>query len=143
VGGKYSKLGGTYSSEDPSSPRNYLLSTENQKVTKLDRPGASKVWVMVCEHPDSINDAILQFEPGFLPVSYEWQDLPGSLHNGGTALSFADGHCEIHKWQDPRTVHPVHMVFKWWQTGNNNYPVGIPSPPSVDYAWMCQGIPYQ
>jgi prepilin-type N-terminal cleavage/methylation domain-containing protein/prepilin-type processing-associated H-X9-DG protein len=142
VGGKYGNIGGTYNPEDPANPRNYIANTTDLKVQKLDRPGAAKVWVMVCEHPDSINDAILQFVPGCPPTSFTWQDMPGSLHNGGTTLSFADGHAETHKWLDARTRWPVHMTFKWWQSGSGNYSVGIPTP-SVDYAWMEQGIPYQ
>jgi len=142
VGGKYNASGsGTYSAEQPGAPRNYIMDTTGQKISKLDRPGPTRVWVLVCEHPDSINDAIFQFVPGLTPTSYAWQDLPGSLHNGSTDFSFADGHCEMHKWMSGSTVKPVHMMFKWWQNGAN-YPVGLPKP-SDDYAWMCAGIPYR
>jgi prepilin-type N-terminal cleavage/methylation domain-containing protein/prepilin-type processing-associated H-X9-DG protein len=144
VGGKYGTMGGTYSAEDPVNARNYIADTTNQKMTKLDRPGPTKVWVMICEHPDSINDPTFQFEPGCPPTSYQWQDMPGSLHNGGTTLSFADGHCEMHKWMDGRTKWPVHMQFKWWPgpPSSGNYIVGLPTP-SADYAWLNQGVPYQ
>jgi prepilin-type N-terminal cleavage/methylation domain-containing protein/prepilin-type processing-associated H-X9-DG protein len=140
VGGKYSTMGGTYNPEDPNSPRNYIQDTTGKKATILANPGPAKVWVIVCEHPDSISDCEFQFQPGYLPTAFVWQDLPGSLHGHGTTFSFADGHAEIHKWLDARTIKPVHMQFKWWQTGVN-YPVGVP--PSVDYAWMDLGVPYQ
>jgi len=38
-------------------------------------------------------------------------DCPASYHDGSGALSFADGHSEIHKWRDEatrrRTSHPT------------------------------------
>jgi len=143
VGGKYNSTGaGTYSAETGGTPRNYIMDTTDQKIYKLDQPGPTKVWVIICEHPDSINDAIFQFVPGQFPTSYAWQDLPGSLHNGCTTLSFADGHAELHKWLDGRTVLPVHTIFKWWQTSGSTYPVGGVNP-SADYAYMNSGIPYQ
>ncbi len=143
VGGKYGTTGGTYSAETPGTPRTYIFDTTGQKVYKLDRPGPTKVWVIICEHPDSINDGVFQFVPGQQLLSYTWQDMPGSLHNGCTTLSFADGHAEMHKWLDSRTIWPVHMQFKWWPgpPATGNYGVGLPTP-SVDYAWMNQGVPY-
>ena len=36
--------------------------------------------------------------------STAWADNPGVLHEGGTCLSFADGHVEYWKWLDKRTL---------------------------------------
>ena len=33
-----------------------------------------------------------------------WWDAPPVRHGDGTTFSFADGHVEYHKWQDPRTI---------------------------------------
>jgi prepilin-type processing-associated H-X9-DG protein len=33
-------------------------------------------------------------------------NFPGSFHNGAGGLTFADGHAEVHRWLDPRTVPP-------------------------------------
>jgi prepilin-type processing-associated H-X9-DG protein len=132
----------TYNPEDPASPRTYIKDTKNKGVSILNRPGPSRVWVMLDEHPDSITDAIFQFQPGHPPPSYQWQDVPSSHHSGGGALSFADGHSEIHKWMDPRTKKDVQYKWKWWQTGLT-YPVpNNPVTPSPDYAWMNGGMPY-
>ena len=34
-------------------------------------------------------------------------DLPASYHNGACGFAFADGHSEIKRWLDKRTVVPV------------------------------------
>jgi prepilin-type processing-associated H-X9-DG protein len=31
-------------------------------------------------------------------------DYPASYHNNAAGFAFADGHSEIHKWFDPRTM---------------------------------------
>jgi prepilin-type N-terminal cleavage/methylation domain-containing protein/prepilin-type processing-associated H-X9-DG protein len=58
-------------------------------------PGPAETWVFLDEHPCSINDA------GFFnPYVSSWVDQPASYHNGAAGVSFADGHSEVHKWQD-------------------------------------------
>jgi prepilin-type processing-associated H-X9-DG protein len=41
------------------------------------------------------------------PAQASLPDFPASYHNGAGGLSFADGHAEIRKWKDPRTMPPV------------------------------------
>ena len=41
------------------------------------------------------------FDPS---ADYEWWDPVGLLHNNACTLSFADGHAEMHKWLDERTI---------------------------------------
>jgi prepilin-type N-terminal cleavage/methylation domain-containing protein len=116
------------------------------KMSDLLIPGPSMIWVMVDEHPDSINDADFQFDAGYPPASFVWRDLPGSMHAGACGISFMDGHSEIHKWQNRSmngaavgaTALPVKGQTKWWHP-NGDYPV----PQSVDYAWMNDRMPYQ
>jgi prepilin-type processing-associated H-X9-DG protein len=88
-------------------------------------------WVLVDEHPDSINDAMLYVNPGMPLVNAAWVDWPASYHAGACGFSFADGHSEIHKWQDSRTLAPVTY------TSINNMPVRG----SVDYGWIAQRTP--
>jgi prepilin-type N-terminal cleavage/methylation domain-containing protein/prepilin-type processing-associated H-X9-DG protein len=74
-----------------------LLNCERifEKMTDVNRPQPSNLWVFVDEHPDSINDG------SFFNAqrNYEWIDLPSNLHCGGCGFAFADGHSEIHKWR--------------------------------------------
>ncbi|NOS70705.1 MAG: type II secretion system protein [Verrucomicrobia bacterium] len=63
------------------------------KQTQVPRP--SKTWLLLDEHPDSINDGYFINNPG----ASAWQDIPASYHCGSCGFSFADGHSEIKKWK--------------------------------------------
>jgi prepilin-type processing-associated H-X9-DG protein len=65
-------------------------------------PAAAQIFVFMEEHPDTISDGY------FLNKAYprEWIRLPASYHNGGANISFADGHAELHHWQDAATKPP-------------------------------------
>jgi prepilin-type N-terminal cleavage/methylation domain-containing protein/prepilin-type processing-associated H-X9-DG protein len=68
-----------------------------------DIPEPSRIFALVEEHPDSINDGYFlnKFH------SYEWIDLPASYHNGGANFVFADGHAEYHRWRQASTTPPA------------------------------------
>ena len=102
-----------------------------KKLGDLVRPPPAMAWVLVDEHPDSINDSMLYVNPALPPASAEWVDWPASYHDGACGVSFADGHSEIHKWRDSRTIAPVRYIVI------NNLLV----PNSVDYAWIAQRTP--
>jgi prepilin-type processing-associated H-X9-DG protein len=57
-------------------------------------PAPGKTWLVLDEHPDSINDGYFINNPD----AGAWQDIPASYHNGACGFSFADGHSEIKKW---------------------------------------------
>ena len=80
------------------------------RLSDIVNPPPDKAWVFIDEHEDSIDDGrFLVVSPNTYPWDY-WVELPGSRHNGGTALSFADGHCEFKKWTDPRTKKRVERI---------------------------------
>lgn len=88
----------------PGSPPLYKL---NFKMADLRQPGPSDTWVFIDEREDSINDgwfAVDMVNQGSHAVLV---DVPASYHNRAGNLSFADGHCETHKWIDPRTTPPL------------------------------------
>jgi len=60
------------------------------------RPGPAHLLVFIDENPYSINDGFFVCQP----TNPNWVDCPATYHNGGSGLSFADGHAEIHRWQD-------------------------------------------
>jgi prepilin-type N-terminal cleavage/methylation domain-containing protein/prepilin-type processing-associated H-X9-DG protein len=109
------------------------------KLQDLNHPGPADVFVILDEHPDSINDAIFAFNPGFPPGQETWRDLPASFHNRTGSFSFADGHSEIHKWADGRTVQPI--LYKSW--GMVIHPGGYNVSVSADYEWMNNHMPYK
>jgi prepilin-type N-terminal cleavage/methylation domain-containing protein/prepilin-type processing-associated H-X9-DG protein len=88
-------------------------------------PGPVNLFVTAEEHPDCIDDAWLITDP---TTPNEWFNLPASYHNGALGVSFADGHAEIHKWRDARTIQPVTQV---WRSGE-----WVSAPGSVDINWM-------
>ncbi|MSU62026.1 MAG: type II secretion system protein [Pedosphaera sp.] len=74
------------------------------KVSQIVKPSPTEALVFLDEREDSIDD-------GYYAVNMDKANLqlpnyPGSFHNGAGGLSFADGHTEIHRWVDPRTVPP-------------------------------------
>jgi len=80
----------------------------------------SKIIVFADEHPDSINDGCLR-EWGTPDIS-TFADLPGSYHDAGVNLGYADAHVDYHKWQNKLTVQPVtQSSYNYTKTtGENN-----------------------
>ena len=78
-----------------------------RKMGDLIVPGPSDSWLFTDEHPDSIDDAILYSNPGSTNGVGQFTELPSSDHGGACGMGFADGHAEIHKWKDSRTVRGV------------------------------------
>jgi prepilin-type processing-associated H-X9-DG protein len=64
------------------------------KMSTIRAPGPSKLWVLVDEDVQGLNDAAFAFGM----EKYQWRDAPGTYHNGGCGFAFADGHSETHKW---------------------------------------------
>lgn len=77
------------------------------KTSDVVRPTPTDLWVLVDEHPDSINDGFLI---NYILDESSWADLPASYHNGACGFSFADGHSEIKKWQEASTIVPVKHI---------------------------------
>jgi prepilin-type N-terminal cleavage/methylation domain-containing protein/prepilin-type processing-associated H-X9-DG protein len=59
----------------------------------------AKTWVLMDEHPDSINDAALAVAcTDAQTASAQIIDYPANYHNGACGMAFSDGHAEIHRW---------------------------------------------
>ncbi|HOC58144.1 MAG TPA: prepilin-type N-terminal cleavage/methylation domain-containing protein [Verrucomicrobiota bacterium] len=98
------------------------------KMTDIIRPSPDMLWVITDEHPDSINDAGLAVECAWTNANARIIDYPASFHANACGIAFADGHSEIHKWKDPRTMPPVKY--------DNTLPLNVSSPNNPDVAWM-------
>lgn len=79
------------------------------KASDFVAPGPSMTWVLVDEHPDSMNDGFFCVDMNGYPNqgATKLPDVPASYHNGACGFAFADGHSEIKKWKDPRTKPKV------------------------------------
>jgi len=92
-----------------------------RKISEMVRPGPSMTFVMLDERKDSINDGYFVVEmDGFPnPSTTEIVDWPASYHGKAGGLVFADGHSEIHRWRDPRTMPPLTTDLNVQSSPNN------------------------
>ncbi len=99
------------------------------KSSDINIAGPSNMYVLLDEHPDSINAGGFANQMVESPGSARIIDYPASYHNGAAGLSFADGHAEIKKWLDPRTVLPVQ---------NKLMPLNVASANNRDMIWLAE-----
>jgi prepilin-type N-terminal cleavage/methylation domain-containing protein/prepilin-type processing-associated H-X9-DG protein len=85
----------------------YRVYTKDSQI--IDPPPAM-LWVMVDEHPDSINDGGFGVAMPTAISATRWVDVPAKYHNNACGFSFADGHSEIHKWVRPAAIPNVTYV---------------------------------
>jgi prepilin-type N-terminal cleavage/methylation domain-containing protein/prepilin-type processing-associated H-X9-DG protein len=97
-----------------------------QFLKESDIPDPSSIFVILDEHPDSINDGYF-----LITENQTWDDLPASYHNGGGSFSFADGHAVIHHWHDSTTVCPP-VAY------GANLPIWLRSDDLTDFNWVLQ-----
>ena len=95
--------------------------------------GPSMTWILIDEHPGSINDAAfaVQMQQASTLSQARIIDFPASYHNGACGLAFADGHSEIKKWVDNRTVEPANF-------GKQLPALNVASPNNRDVLWMSE-----
>jgi prepilin-type N-terminal cleavage/methylation domain-containing protein len=103
------------------------------KLSDLSNPGPSMTHVLWDEREDTISTGNFWIDmTGFSDnpgaVQFNW-DYPGAYHNRAGGLSFADGHTEIHRWVDQRTMPPLQAAS--WGTGVINR-----SPNNPDLIWL-------
>ncbi len=76
------------------------------KLSDFQKPGPANSIVLLEEREDSINDGFFVIDMSDYPniAKTRMVDFPAAYHGKAAGFSFADGHSEIHKWRDPRTV---------------------------------------
>jgi len=100
----------------------YALCTRFEQIKS---PGY--MFVFLDEREDSINDGCFITDPD---TRYIIIDYPASYHNNAGGFSFADGHSEIHRWKDSRTM-PVLRPGQY-------LPLNVNLPGDVDVLWLAQ-----
>ncbi len=92
-----------------------------KKLGQVLNPGPAMTFVFVDERCDSINDGELctsmnGWDP---PNRSAWViiDCPGSYHGGACGFAFADGHSEIHKWRNAKTLAAIGSGGGSWISG--------------------------
>jgi prepilin-type processing-associated H-X9-DG protein len=81
------------------------------KLSQIRNPPPSQTWVLIDEHPLSIDDGVFLIARG---NDYgHWSSYRGDRHNNGANLSFADGHVEPYRWRCHRQFRPY--TANWTQ----------------------------
>jgi hypothetical protein len=99
------------------------------KTTDLNAPGPAKTFVFIDGRSDTIAwGNFFTDMTGFPnnPAQYQFQDLPGMLHDLAAGFCFADGHTELHRWVDARTTPPMGPILS----------SPMASPRNLDIAWL-------
>jgi len=108
-------------------------STKYPVFTKMaDITSPVNLFVLLDEHQDSINDCYYASSPDEL---YQLVDYPASYHGRAAGFSFADGHSEIHKWLDGRTMPDL---------SGQDLTLNVNLPQDKDVWWIAQhaaGLP--
>ena len=102
-----------------------------KKSNELNDP--AQTFVFIDEREDSINDGeFVVSMTGFPNQSSAWklQDYPASYHDRAGSLSFADGHSEIKKWRDDRTMPAIKV--------NGEVTHGTISQDNKDVYWLME-----
>ena len=102
-------LFGRYSTGNDSTAQglNEFLPQYLQYLKPTSAPKPAKTWLVLDEHPDSINDGYFLNSP----TATTWGDVPASYHNGACGFAFADGHSELKRWQSRTSIYPVRFVY--------------------------------
>ena len=101
------------------------------KSTEFIAPGPSGTFVFLDMREDSID--VGNFAPDMTgwpdaPNLRGFYDLPGNYHHRANGFSFADGHAEIHRWRDDRTMPPL--------VPDGIVDDGFRSPDNPDVGWL-------
>jgi|SRR5262245_1619351 len=99
------------------------------KTADFAVPGPARLYVLLDEHPDSINAGGYANMMVENPSAARIIDYPASYHNRAAGITFADGHAEIKKWQDSRTVVSVKFY---------DMPLNVSSPNNQDVIWLAE-----
>jgi len=137
-GKKYARVRSMSMSQAMGGPGEWLPPSSSmssgQKTFKVFRktsdfipPGPSQLFVLLDEHPDSINAGGFANMMVVNPAQARIIDYPASYHNRAAGISFADGHAEVHRWLDPRTVQPVKGY---------DMPLNVASGNNQDMIWL-------
>ena len=99
------------------------------KTADFAVPGPAQLYVLLDEHPDSINAGGFANMMVENPAAARIIDYPASYHNRAAGITFADGHAEIRKWRDDRTVKPVKFY---------DMPLNVESRFNQDMIWLAE-----
>jgi type II secretory pathway pseudopilin PulG len=101
-----------------------------RKYNELSVPGHGQIFVFLDMRPDSVdmaNFAVNMAGWPDLPLLHTFWDLPAFGHQRAGGLTFADGHSELRRWRDSRTMPAL---------GSGSINDIFRSPDNPDIAWL-------
>jgi hypothetical protein len=101
------------------------------KMSDFTTPGPSGIFLLMDLREDSIDWGNFATDMRGFPDQPEltkFYDLPASYHHKAGGLSFVDGHAEIKRWRDERTMPS--LVRDGWIDDQ------FTSPNNVDIIWL-------
>lgn len=101
------------------------------KMSDLVDPGPVKTWLLLDMREDSIDIGNFATDMRGWPDNWAqtgFYDLPGFYHHRACGFSFADGHSEIKRWFDQRTMPPL--------VPDGQVNDGYASPRNRDIVWL-------
>lgn len=104
-----------------------------KKMSDMTDPGPSMTWTLIDEREDSIDDgyfAVNMTGHPNLPRTIIWVNFPASYHGNAAGMAFADGHSEIKRWRDSRTMPPL--------VRGQALTLNVSSPNNDDLIWLQQ-----
>jgi len=106
-----------------------------KRSSELIEPGPSNTWLFMDQREDCVNypsfEVVMDGWPSS-PSLYNFTDVPAFYHHRAGGLSFTDGHSEIRRWRDPRTMPPLTGPF----IGLYNPAMFFKSPNNQDIRWL-------
>lgn len=109
------------------------------KMGDFSKPAS--IFILLDVHPDELRYPFFKCAQAFAVLVEGRSNLyplagfniPGSLHNGGGVLAYADGSVSLKKWQDAATKLPVKYEEDYW-ANDTAYWEG--RGPNKDYEWL-------
>jgi prepilin-type N-terminal cleavage/methylation domain-containing protein/prepilin-type processing-associated H-X9-DG protein len=107
---------------------------EVNKLSAISAPGPSSVFLFIDEHENSINDShFYAFNDMSKYSNAKWLDAPSGRHGNATGFAYADGHSDIHKWQDSEVRQ---VKISGGIVSPNSHSSFLPTPGPKDHAWF-------
>ncbi len=91
------------------NPRDQYYNICWHKVSAIQNPGPASALTFVDEHEKSIQqgafgiNALNRYAFFDTPI-WTWISFPATRHGNAGTLSFADGHAELWRWREPKTL---------------------------------------
>lgn len=115
----------------PDPPRGHVLA---KKITDIRTPAKKYIFVEdVDPRGDNVGSWAMYFNPpGFIDPLATW-------HKERTTLGFADGHAEIHRWEDPTFIDWTERAM--YNPNMFDFYLVAPADEIRDLTYLAQGFP--